>query len=423
MVVHNTGMGIFPHLCSAFFIEPSSLPALHEGYYVKIIKKYFVGVIPEFLLQAVNMALKNIIGQDKTVNIILKTLSRGRVPSAYLFAGESGIGKRFTALNLAKAVNCLKGRDALSVLRDELNRDTHYSLPITGYDLDACDECISCRKIDSNNHPDFLLVSPEKGEIRIDEIRAVEEALLFKPYEGRKKVVIIDDADMMNQSAANAFLKTLEEPPDESLLILVAANPDRLPETIRSRCSRLNFKPLSYEACEKVIKAVNSQSTTHGQSAVKTKNQWSGVRGQDDDQRLPTVVRLSMGRPGLAISSDILNERERFLSLLKNMLNGNNEVWADRDEIEQWFDASLIFMRDIITVKIASDGNAACEDILINADISNFISEIAGKTTIKDIIRAYYKVLSLKAKLGFNLNKNITWNYTASVFKEVMGHV
>src|SRR3990172_7806680 len=179
------------------------------------------------------MALKDIIGQEKAITILRRTLSRGRVSSAYLFTGESGIGKRLAALNFAKVLNCLS--------------------PVDDQQPDACDACDSCRKIDAGSHPDLVTVSPEKDEIRVDEIRALEDTLSFKPFEGRKKVVIVDDADRMNQSAANAFLKTLEEPPDESLIILVASNPDRLPETIRSRCSRIRFAPLSLQACREVI--------------------------------------------------------------------------------------------------------------------------------------------------------------------------
>ena len=113
-------------------------------------------------------------------------------------------------------------------------------------------------------HPDLLVISPEGGQIRIEEIRSINDTLSLKPFEGRWKVVVVDEASTMNPYAANAFLKTLEEPPKDSLIILVSSNPERLPDTIRSRCSRVNFTPLSYEACKKVIEIVSSQ-----QSAVK----------------------------------------------------------------------------------------------------------------------------------------------------------
>ena len=221
------------------------------------------------------MALKDIIGQEKAINILLGTLSQNRIPSSYLFAGESGIGKKFTAVNFAKTLNCLNSQPS-----------------------DCCDECPSCKKIDSQTHPDFMMVTPEKSEIRVEEVRAIEEALSFAPYEGKRKVVIVDEAEAMNASAANAFLKTLEEPPPQSIIILIASSPERLPETIRSRCSRVNFLPLSAARCEEVIK-----------------NQ-PGVRGRvEKDSQLSTVSRLSMGRPGLAISNDLIEERDWFIRL------------------------------------------------------------------------------------------------------------
>jgi len=200
--------------------------------------------------------------------------------------------------------------------------------------VDACDECSSCRKIDSSTHPDLLVIAPEKGEIRVDEIRGVEDTLSFKPYEGRRKVVIIDDAHTMNQSAANAFLKTLEEPPEESLLVLVTPHPDMLPETIRSRCSQITFTPLSPDLCEKVIRNV------HGKDSKGS-----------EDLPVPTMVRLCMGRPGLAISSDRVRERERCITLLEHMTGGDGEIWADREEMEQWLDMTCILLRDMALTK------------------------------------------------------------------------
>jgi DNA polymerase-3 subunit delta' len=138
------------------------------------------------------MAFRDIIGQDMAINILLRTIQRGRLLSSYLFAGESGIGKKFTAINLAKAVNCLKTTPPLALPSrgggmgggdSELLNQT-----------DCCDECSSCKKINAGVHPDFLLISPESGQIRIEEIRAINDILSFKPFEGRNKVVIADEA-------------------------------------------------------------------------------------------------------------------------------------------------------------------------------------------------------------------------------------
>lgn len=360
------------------------------------------------------MALRDVVGQDKAVNILLRTLGRQRVASAYLFAGEQGIGKKFTALNLAKAVNCLSNEQG-GIKREESRQQTAFRDPEDARYLqgDCCDECHSCRKIDSGAHPDLLLVTPVKGEIRIDEIRTVEEALLFKPFEGRIKVVIIDDADTMNNAAANAFLKTLEEPPDKSLLVLIASNPGMLPDTIISRCSRLNFVPLSYKACEEVIRSVCSRQPEFNNLLA-------------DGVRLSSAIRFSMGRPGL-ITPDILDERERAAGLFRNMLNGlDTEIRMERDEMERWFCLALTLLRDMIAIKIsnepgmqAASGYAGCEDTVINADAAAWISETAEKSRLEDMAEAYQRLSALRAYLDYNLNKAITWNRAASILRGV----
>lgn len=346
------------------------------------------------------MALRDVKGQDRAAGILLRTLGRGRLPSAYLFAGESGIGKRFAAINLAKAINCVRDRNALFGARDE-------SVENGTKDLDSCDICSACRKIDAGAHPDVSVIAPQKGEIRVDEIRAVEEALSFRPHEGKKKIVIIDDADTMNQSAANAFLKTLEEPPEDSLIILVSSNPDRLPETVRSRCSCVKFTPLSADACREVIRTVFGKQPKKGDN---------DKRQEFTDHQLSVVVKLSMGRPGLAVSSEVLKDRERFLHLLENMVDGDGEIWAGRDEMEQWLDMALVVLRDMMMLKAM--GNAV---MLFNEDIGNTLSVMGKRAEIRSIVESYTKINHLRGKLDYNLNKAITWNYTASIVRTVTG--
>ena len=342
------------------------------------------------------MAFRNIIGQDGAVNILLRTIQRDRLSSSYLFAGESGIGKKFTAINLAKAVNCLKTTPSLAlpprgggvgVGDSELLNQT-----------DCCDECSSCKKIDAGVHPDFLLISPEGGQIRIEEIRAINNILSFKPFEGRNKVVIADEADTMNPFAANAFLKTLEEPPKDSLIILISSNPDRLPDTIRSRCSKVNFTPLSHEACRKVIETVRSQKSKDSK-----------------DSRLSTLVRLSMGRPGLAASGDLIEERAWFIKLLKGMLNAEKDGWTSKEEMERWFDLLLILFRDMAIKKITQD-----ETNLINIDFKDYLNKLSSSIDLKVIIKNYQRLNTLKGYFNFNLNRSLTWNYTGSLLRKTM---
>jgi DNA polymerase-3 subunit delta' len=350
------------------------------------------------------MALSDIIGQDRAVSILLKTIRRGRISSSYLFAGESGIGKKFTAINLAKALNCLKAVDSSrssAVMADSrLTQDTSQL-------NDACDECSSCRKIDAGIHPDVLLISPESGQIRIEEIRAIDEILSLKAFEGRTKVVVVDDAETMNQYAANAFLKTLEEPPSDSLIILVSSKPDRLPDTIQSRCSRINFMPLSHDACERVIRKMIGEEKAGGKRPVKPQSPQS--------ERLSLLVRLSMGRPGNAIAGDLIEERAWFLKLLKEMMNAEKDGWSSREEIEKWFDFMIMMFRDMAVLKVTGD-----KANMINADITDDLTRLSSSMDLKGIIENYRTLYRLKGYLNFNLNKSLTWNYTGSLLRKEM---
>lgn len=348
------------------------------------------------------MAFKDIIGQERAVNILLKTIQRGRIPSAYLFAGESGIGKKFTAVNLAKALNCLT----------------------TGVVIDACDGCSSCIRIDKGIHPDFLSIVPESGQIRIEEIRAIDDFLSLKAFEGRYKVVIVDDAEAMNQYAANAFLKTLEEPPEDSLIMLISSNPDRLPDTIKSRCSRINFTPLSYEACEKVIKKVigresggNEQKRSGKEGGRKKRSaEEAHTQALPDPVTLSLLIRLSMGRPGAVLTGNLLEERSWFIKLLNGMLGAEKDGWASKEEMEKWFDQFLILLRDIAVLKATGDVSQ-----LIGPDIEEYIKRLSNSTDLKIIIENYMKFNALEGYFMFNLNKSLTWNYTGSLLRKMTG--
>ncbi len=386
-----------------------------------------------------NMALRDVIGQEKAVNILLRTIQRGRIPSSYLFTGESGIGKKFTAINFAKALNCLSEEHRAKSKEIYNNPDNPPSPPFSkggmgGFEkdshrgFDCCDECSSCKKIDAGVHPDFLFIEPESGQIRIEEIRAIDGMLSLKPFEGKWKVVIVDEANTMNSFAANAFLKTLEEPPGDSLIILISSNPDRLPDTIRSRCSRLNFTPLSNEACRKVIQKVRSQQSNPSTPPLSPLTKGGQERGkgrhggisqktttkkpETNDSLLSTLVRLSMGRPGLATSTDLFEERAWFLELLQEMLKAEKDGWTSREEMERWFDLILLVLRDAAVMQITQD-----EKTLINLDLKDHIKKFSSSMDLKVIINNYQKLNTLKGYLNFNLNRSLTWNYTGSLLR------
>ena len=333
------------------------------------------------------MALKDIIGQNKAVSMLQGILKRDRLADSYLFCGESGIGKKTTAINFAKAVNCLHAGGISTDGQAGLLLTPNPQSPIP--DFDACEVCDSCRKINAGTHPDVVTIAPEEQIIKIEEIRTIEEALSFRPFEGKKKTVIVDDADSMNSSAANAFLKTLEEPPEDSLIILITSRPDRLPATIRSRCSKISFHTHSMTSCRDILK----------------------MKLGDDEAAL--TLRLSFGRPGIALSSDVREDRDWFVNLLKAMTRAEKDSWASREEMAKWFDLALTFIRDLAVYRITGKASH-----LINADLAETLGKMGKSLDIQGIIEIHKELSFIKTMLLFNLNKSLTWNYTASLLRK-----
>jgi DNA polymerase-3 subunit delta' len=166
------------------------------------------------------------IGNSGIMDRLRAKLVEGRFPHGLIFSGQEGIGKRTAALGFAKALNCRVNGPA-----------------------DFCDSCPDCGKINSGTHPDVFIISLEEeaAEIKIAQVRRLLHVLEMQPLEGTCKVFVIDPADRLNSAAANALLKGLEEPPDNSVFILLAARMNELPITVRSRCQVYNFAPLTLE--------------------------------------------------------------------------------------------------------------------------------------------------------------------------------
>ncbi len=201
--------------------------------------------------RAVRPGFGAIIGQDQAVGALQSALHRNRLPHALLLHGPIGVGKATAAGVLAQALNC----------------------PRTGPD-DGCGICPSCHKVERGLHPDVLWVAPQRGSIRLRQISPRKAAgsepesphepivswVGYRPYEGNRRVVVIDDAHAMNPPAQNALLKTLEEPPPSSILVLVTPAPGGLLPTIRSRCQTLRCQPLGLPLMRQYLEKAGGMS-------------------------------------------------------------------------------------------------------------------------------------------------------------------
>jgi len=172
------------------------------------------------------MSFKDILGQQQAIDILKKTMKQNRVPQAYLFVGPDGVGKIKTAKELAKICNCQDIKE-----------------------VDSCGVCASCYKINKDIHPDVKVIKPAHIHFLISQIQELQKEVYVSPFEGKKKVFILDEVDKMTSEAANAFLKTLEEPSSTTLFILITSSAESLLPTIISRCQsvRFNFIPMGIQ--------------------------------------------------------------------------------------------------------------------------------------------------------------------------------
>src|SRR5262245_40277656 len=190
------------------------------------------------------MTLREIIGHRRLTTLISRAIERESLPPTLLFAGPSGVGKWAVARATAQAVNCLNPSTRVS----PASQDVHLlrTGPSDLLAVDACGKCRACDRIARGVHVDVLALEPDdRASIKIDPVRAVLDQTGFRPFEGKRRVVLIRDADTLEAAAQNALLKSLEEPPPGTMFILTTAIPGQLLPTVRSRCMRMRFGRLT----------------------------------------------------------------------------------------------------------------------------------------------------------------------------------
>ena len=296
----------------------------------------------------------DIIGQDRAVSLLQQSLAGGTAAHAYLFTGPEHVGKTHLAVRLAQALNCER--------EDK-----------------PCGECPACTKIAKGNHPDVQrigLTRTDEGTeykvIRIEQVEEIQHDANLPPFEGRNKVFIIENAELLSLDAANRFLKTLEEPPPSVTFVLLTVNERLLPETVVSRCLRLELQP----APPDVIAA------------------WLVEHQGMAQDRADLLARLSHGCPGWALTAaadaGVLEQRDGEMAELRALLDAAVEArfaWAaklasgftqDRRAVYAVLDRWRDYWRDIMLLKLGR------RDMITNVDRLDELAKVAASCRLQE---------------------------------------
>jgi DNA polymerase-3 subunit delta' len=278
----------------------------------------------------------SVLGHDRVKDLLARGLKRRRLPPALLFSGPEGIGKRALALAVARALVCEHGEG------------------------DACEGCAPCRRASRGLHPDVFLVEPVTAAIKIEQVREAAREILGRPFEAPARGFVIDDAHAMTEQASNALLKSLEEPPPTSHVILVTASPQALLPTIRSRCQQLRFSPLPAAQVEAHLRERQGLSP--------------------EEARLRAV--LSGGSLGTALAFETegyRSLRDELLSLLESLRGGGTaerldaaERLAQHDDPQQALTVLRSLLRDLVALRAGT-----ARDRLLNADVAERLEAMA----------------------------------------------
>lgn len=313
------------------------------------------------------MSLYNdIVGHEKIIEQLKNSVKTDKVSHAYIFNGEDGSGKKMMARAFAQALLCERGAD------------------------EGCGECPSCKKVASGNNGDLIWVTHEKATIGVDDVRdQLVGDIQIKPYSSRYKIYVVDEAEKLTVQAQNAVLKTIEEPPEYSVIIFLTNNDQVFLPTILSRCVTLNFRPVRDSLVEEYL------CRKHGLTEYEAK----------------MCAAYAQGRIGKAVlladSQDFRNIRDDALNLVRNvysydiadLLDAVKKVSEYKISIYDYIDILQMWYRDVLLFKVTKDLNN-----LVFIDEANQIRKQASQSSyegIENILRGFEVC---KARLAANVN-------------------
>ena len=301
------------------------------------------------------MPFRDVVGHVRLVDLLSRSVAGGTLPPSLLFAGPAGIGKYLTALAVAQALNCT-------------NTTKGSGLRAQG-SVDACGKCAACSRIARGVHPDVLLVTPgDNGSIKIDQVRDIVDRSQYRPFEGRRRVVVIDEADTLVAPAQNALLKTLEEPTPSSVFILVTARPDMLLPTVLSRCPQLRFRPLSTEEMTTALVA-QGRTAAEARAVAATADGSLGHALQVDAGEL--VESRELARKVLE-SAGAQHDPARRIESAQQLISKPSSGRTEREQLATHLRAMAVLLRDVEVLASGAD-----ERTLANADVTPALERLS----------------------------------------------
>lgn len=295
------------------------------------------------------MSFQDILGHSRPIKLLKRAIQQNKVVHSYLFSGNEGIGKKWVALQFAKALNCLEGEAEKG---------------------DACDRCLSCKKIDHHLHPDVLLIEPEGQTLKVNQVREIQRDLAYRPYEGRHRVFILAAADRMAPNMSNTLLKTLEEPPLHTVIILLANNLRLMLPTILSRCQPIRFNPLPTPSVSNWLmehKGLNEMEA----HLLASLSEGSPGKALEIQEEISQISREELLKGWVGLKSLSFEEKEGWLESLP----------SQRENLLLILEVAKTLLRDLVVVKTSKNGSK-----LIHSDLLEEMKATAIKWSLPSLL-------------------------------------
>lgn len=330
--------------------------------------------------------LDRLTGNGRVKKLLKRILEARRIPGALLFAGEDGIGKKLFALEIARALNCRSPQGV------EGCGQCPACVRIGKFNFPASNDSDDWKGIIWTDHPDVGMVVAPKRVLLVEQMRLIEREANYRPYEGKARVFLIDDAEKLNDSSANALLKVLEEPPHTSHIVLLSSRPDMLLPTIRSRCQMIRFSPVSPDEIE--VHLLENKIARASEARIRAR-----------------VARGSFGRAISGEFDDYVKQREAMLTVLEALAASNDRIQLLRsaeeinaaplkDEYEQRLDILETLIRDAWILSLRGP-----DDSIVNVDLLPQLKKISAHLESRRPAGWISQIEEMREQLIVNINR------------------